>query len=135
MQLTKSGNITILALALIIAVSSCKKTTTPTPAVAVTKFTDIKAPATFNWSTVQKVNFQVAGFSAVSNEKNTLKVTSTDGQKVYFTQFQSMSDNVNTSFSVPRNTTSLLVTFGSIQKTVNIDGGKALFTYTEVLTD
>lgn len=121
-------SITLLALAGILGFASCKKTNSTNAEPG--KFKDIKAADGFNWSTTQKVNFQVDGLPFAVKEKNMLTVSSTDGKSVYLKQFVAMSQNITTSFLAPRGVSSLLVSFGTIQKTVAITGGNASFTYT-----
>ncbi len=126
----------LLALGCFLQFTACKKTDTPAPAPTTTtpvdKFADIKTSASFDWSNSQSINLQVVGLSTIINDKNFLKVMSADGQQVYFTQYISINQSINPAFSIPRGTTSVLVTFGSISKTVSIANNKAVFDYTKI---
>ncbi len=121
-------SIVVLALAGIFAFASCKKTSNTTTDPG--KFKDIKAADGFNWSTTQKVTLQVQGLPFAVKEKNMLVVSSSDGKRVYLKQFVAMSQNITNTFLAPRGASNLLVSFGTIQKTVAITGGNASFTYT-----
>ena len=127
MHINKHG-IALLTLAGFLSFTSCKKTSSTNADPG--KFKDIKAAEGFNWSTTQKVNLQVEGLPFAVKEKNMLTVSSTDGKSVYLKQFVAMSENITTSFLAPRGASSLLVSFGTIQKTVAITGGNASFNYT-----
>jgi hypothetical protein len=129
MKRIRKNTIAMLALGCIIIASSCKKTAQPAPATTVNKFTDIKASSSFDWSTTQKISFQINGISIAASETNLMKVMSTDGKNIYYKQFLAMSTNLTTTIDVPRGTTSVLVTYGSIQKTVAISGNSASFNY------
>ena len=134
MDLSKLFGAFILSVLLIATLPACKKSPTPAPAI-VTKFTDIKADASFDWSANMNINFIVTGLKNVTTETSTLRVMSVDGKNVYFTQFVQMSNDINTNFLVPRGTATLLVSFGSIQKTISVSGNSVSFNYTQDLTD
>lgn len=119
------GSLTLVA-------TSCKKTSNTPP---VTKFSEIKTSNTFDWKTTRKINFQVTGIPTLVNEKNLLMVSSADGKEVYFKNFMAMSQNLSTTVVIPRGVTNVLVSFGTIKKTMAVTGGTLDFNYTADLTD
>ena len=129
----KSSAIALISLVLVIGIASCKKSSNST--VNPTKFSEIKLNQNFDWSTGQNVTLQVTGIGVLSNEKNFLVVSDPATNAVYSKVYVSMSTNISQTIRVPRGTTSLLVQFGTISKTVKINAGNASFNYTQDLTD
>lgn len=105
--------------------SSCKKdldqksVNDPT-SQEVTAFKDLKVDNSFNWKNDRTVSFHVTPLNVPAEISNTLKVFSTDESFLYFNARLSMNQEFNTQMLIPHYVKEVLVTYGTIKKTVPV---------------
>ena len=86
------------------------------------------APAQFDWTMISTVNVRVAGMTTAVPVNNTLVVADRGGV-VYLQRWAPMNQSSTLPISVPSNTDSLVVSFGSIQKRLPLVNGELFFDY------
>jgi hypothetical protein len=95
----------------------------------VTNFKDIKTNDNFKWETTQSVTFQVTGLASPRAISKTLKVTSLDGNAVYFSRLQDVSASFSVTLKLPAAVTKVRVVYGSIVKDISIVNKTIKFDY------
>ena len=86
------------------------------------------APAQFDWTMISTVNVRVAGMATAVRVNNTLRVADRGGV-VYLQRWAPMNESSTLPVSVPSNTDSLVVSFGSISKRLPIVNGELFFDF------
>lgn len=129
----------IVSILLFTAVStiSCTKavekptTVTPVEPVlqAASTFADIKVNSSFEWNNARQVAVNIEGIATSVPVKNTLYITSEDKSEVYFSANIAMSQNKQAVFVIPEHVRTVLISYGSIHKTVQINGNNVTFNY------
>lgn len=115
-----------IPLLFLVLISSCiKDESAPNPGTGIVT---TPVPASFDWNMIKTVNIQVAGMPTDIPTHNSLKVSDKAGT-VYLNKWTLMSDNGTLSVSVPARTDSLVVSYGSISKTLKVDDGPMNFSY------
>lgn len=123
----KSFKIIFLLLCVLqFGLSSCKKQLVEkyeeNQSAKAKKFADLKAPKTFKWATMNQVGIS---FTSIPNDAriSTLKITDVDGN-VYFKKLQKANEAFTGSIEVPAHLETLKMTFGGMQKEINVTSGK-----------
>jgi|JI6StandDraft_1071083.scaffolds.fasta_scaffold191969_2 hypothetical protein len=130
----------IVSILLFTAVStiSCTKTvekpttvTSPVEPVlqAASTFADIKVNSSFEWNNARQVAVNVEGIATSVPVKNTLYITSEDRSEVYFSANIAMSQNKQAVFVLPEHVRTVLISYGSIHKTIQVTGNNISFNY------
>ncbi|NNV57904.1 hypothetical protein [Limnovirga soli] len=129
----------IVSILLFTAVSttSCtkavEKPTTVTPVEPVVQaastFADIKVNSSFEWNNARQVAVNVEGIATSVPVKNTLFITSEDRSEVYFSANIAMSQNKQAVFLLPEHVRTVLISYGSIHKTIQVTGNNISFNY------
>ncbi|MBK0384013.1 hypothetical protein I5M32_13675 [Pedobacter sp. SD-b] len=121
-------NFLLVSLA-IISLFGCKKNDSAIKDQDPTSLNKIKVSSSFDWTTYQKVKFNVKGIPLLAAEKNILSVTSLDDKEVFLTGYYSMGENISEEFKIPKIVDQVKVTFGSISKTVLVVDQNIDFSY------
>lgn len=111
-------------------VSSCQKQPVSpyTPETPVTGMNNLVASQSFDWKIIKQVTIDISGFSSQVPITNTLKVSDESGN-VYLSTKTFMSEDVSYEISIPSYLTTLIVSFGTVSKTLDISNGRVLFDY------
>ena len=105
-----------------LAFASCQKEPSPQPPVNPSATDEIVAPASFNWSMINEVTVRISGLDTPAAVSGVLKISDASGV-VYYQKWVSIAASQNLKVSVPSNLTQLVVSLGSISKTVPIVNG------------
>ena len=119
----KITNYKLLVVALVLLISvSCKKETETKVDVPSTpgKFSEIKTDPNFNWSTTREVEVKVLGLKTEMPIANTLVLSNKEKDANYYTGRHDMSESFTFKIVVPTRQDSMVLSFGSIQKTYGI---------------
>lgn len=116
------NKISLLAM-LALAAVSCKKEPTKTeqPSGTPGKFSEIKTDPSFNWNTALPISLNITGLKTVDHIRNTLAVSNKEKTANYYVGSHLMSENLNLKFGVPSALDSLLIKFGSVEKTYKVE--------------
>lgn len=106
-----------------IAFTSCKKVENAEPKTVisptVSNFKQIKADPTFNWKSTSNVKFTIASANTPVTISNTLVVKTETGTIIY-KKLQKMNEDFTTYLVLPSNLKKVVVTYGSIVKTIDV---------------
>lgn len=105
--------------------SACVKEPLQTPPVSIQ---DQVIPQSFDWSMVQSVTVNVTGLNTPVPITNSLQVANESGN-FYLRKLALMSDTLSLTISVPKAVSTLVVSYGTISKTLNIVQGTVSFDY------
>jgi hypothetical protein len=124
----------VTALAFGLFFSSCKKdlnrnSVNDPSTEEVTAFKDLKVDNAFNWKNDRSVALHVKPLNVPAEISNTLKVYSTDQMDLYFNARISMNQEFNSQVTIPHHVKEVLVTYGTIKKTVPIIGNQINFDF------
>ncbi|MFA9213401.1 MAG: hypothetical protein ACEQSR_06090 [Candidatus Methylacidiphilales bacterium] len=112
--------------------TSCKKLENAEPKTVitptVTNFKQIKADPTFNWKSTKVIAVNIVAVNAEVNITNTLFVKTENGN-ILFTKLHKMNESYTGNITVPSKTDKVIISFGSIVKTVSINNGSALINF------
>lgn len=125
----KKLNCTIIVFAFILFASgSCIKKTDQSPPTTTPAdtFSEIIAPANFNWSTTNKIDFNFKGLSA-NEYQLVLKVTDADGA-ILLQKLQKANEDYKVIIEVPAYYKTLTVSFGSISEEFDCTNGSVAIT-------
>ncbi len=88
------------------------------------KFTDIKAPQTFKWSTLNTISMK---YTPVANDArvSTLRIVDAEGH-IYLQRLQKASQTFEASIEVPGHIKQLEMRYAGIKKTIAVSNGKAI---------
>ncbi|MCF8255352.1 MAG: hypothetical protein K9H61_01735 [Bacteroidia bacterium] len=116
---------------LVMAFSSCLKLPNPTEEKPTTpvKFGEIKTDPNFNWTTTRIVDIEVLGLSTRTPIYNTFKLSTKDKASVFYQGKHAMSENIALKITIPAVLDSVLMEFGSIQKTYSVANSKVTIDY------
>lgn len=98
--------------------SGCIKLEAPEPKTA-TQFKNLKVSESFSWQTTKPVKLAITGIITPNPVRSTLLVTTKQGDTLR-RENRLMDENVELLLQVPTTTDSLIVSFGSIQKTYKV---------------
>ena len=110
---------------------SCKKDlmSVGDPSITpVNSFKEIKTSTNFDWNTSTPVLINITPLPTLSNITNTLLIKTENGD-VVFSKLQTMSEAFSGEVLVPTKITKLVVSFGSISKTLDIENNQINFNY------
>jgi hypothetical protein len=124
----------VAALAFGLFFSSCKKdldrnSVNDPSTEEVTAFKDLKVDNSFNWKNDRSVALHVTPLNVPAEISNTLKVYSTDQTYLYFNARLSMNQEFNSQIIIPHHVKEVLVTYGTIKKTVPVIGNQINFDF------
>lgn len=105
-----------------VAFVSCQKDSSGPAPVTPVETADIMAPASFNWSMIREVTVRISGLDTPAAVSGVLKVSDTSGV-VYSQKWVSITAYQNFKVAVPSNLTRLVISLGTISKTVPIVDG------------
>lgn len=115
-----------------IAFTSCKKVENaeakPVITPTVTNFKQIKADPTFNWKSTSNVKLTIAAANTPVTITNTL-VIKTEAGVIIYKKLQKMNEDYTTNLVVPSSLKKVVVTYGSIVKTIDISNNKIDFNF------
>lgn len=80
---------------------------------------ELEVSNTFDWKTTRSITLEVKGVELPVHIRNTLQVKSTDEEKVYLKNQLLMDQNYSLQLTIPAYETELLITYGSIRRTVD----------------
>jgi hypothetical protein len=107
---------------ILISFASCKKNvenTVEVPKIP-SKFSEIKTSSNFNWNTTREVEIKVSGLKTETPISNTMVLSNKEKLANYYTGKHEMSESLTIKITVPASQDSILLSFGSIQKTYSI---------------
>ncbi|MFH1295736.1 MAG: hypothetical protein ABIJ04_00475 [Bacteroidota bacterium] len=84
---------------------------------------------TFDWKTSRNITLVVTGLQVPVSIRNTLQVKSTNEEKVYLRNQLFMNRNYTLKFTIPAYDTAVIITYGSIRKTVDATPEVIYFNY------
>lgn len=87
------------------------------------KFTDIKAPQTFKWSTLNTISMK---YTPIANDArvSTLRIVDAEGH-IYLQKLQKANQSFETSIEVPGHIKQLEMRFAGVKKTIAVTNGMA----------
>lgn len=85
------------------------------------KFNEIKTDPSFNWNTALPVELIIKGLITPNPVQNTLVVSNKSKTANYYVGNHLMGEDLNLKFGVPSALDSLLIKFGSIEKTYKVE--------------
>jgi len=94
----------------------------------VSSFKDLKVQSNFNWKLTNEITLDVIAFPAPVKIENTLTVKTESGE-VVFKKLQQMNQPFTGKVLLPSKETKLIISFGSISKTVDIINNRVEFDY------
>ncbi|MCK6610977.1 MAG: hypothetical protein L6Q78_08040 [Bacteroidia bacterium] len=112
--------------------SGCIKLESPEPKTA-TQFKNLKVSESFSWQTTRSVKLAITGTITPNPVRATLLITNKQGDTLR-RENRLMDENVELMLQVPTTTDSLIVSFGSIQKTYKVQS-EILANYILPITD
>jgi hypothetical protein len=123
----------VALLALIqVTFTSCKKLEDVEPKTVivptVTSFKQIKVDPSFNWKSTRNVTFNIAAANTPVTITNTL-VMKTETGVIIYKKFQRMNEAFTTNLTVPTSLKKVVVSYGSIVKTIDISNNKIDFNF------
>jgi hypothetical protein len=130
----KKSHISIVVLIALIQITftSCKKLENAERktviAPTVSSFKQIKADPSFNWKNTKVVSLNVIAANLPTEITNTLIVKSESGD-VLFRKVQNMNETYVGNLTVPSKTEKLIISYGTIVKTLNIANGNVVMNY------
>lgn len=95
---------------------------------AVTSFKDLKVSPSFGWATTNEITLHITPLTQASNINNTLLIKTENGE-VLLSKNQNMAEAFTGKILVPSTETKLVVSYGSITKTVTITNNQITFDY------
>lgn len=110
------------------ALVSCQKDSSNPAPVPPAETGDILAPASFNWSMIHEVTVRISGLDTPAAVSGVLKVSDASGV-VYYQKWVSITAYQNFKVAVPSNLTRLVISLGTISKTVSIVDGMVTTDY------
>ncbi len=124
----------VTALAFGLFLSSCKKdldrkSANDLTSEQVTAFKDLKVDNSFNWKNDRSVALHVTPLNVPAEISNTLKVYSSDQTFLYFNARLSMNQEFNSQIIIPHHVKEVLITYGTIKKTVPVIGNQINFDF------
>ena len=113
----------ILSIIALISIISCKKPQDENNNLPNNpgKFNEIKTDPNFNWNTALPIELIITGLKTINPIKNTLTVSNKSKTANYYSGNHLMEENLNLKFGVPSALDSLLIKFGSIEKTYKVE--------------
>jgi hypothetical protein len=119
---------------LLLTLISCKKEILDQPETIVSKteatsFRELEAQESFDWATEKNIALKVDGLPTAVPIERTIKVSSVDGTVTYYTGSYLMATTSTIQVKVPAAVKELKVSYGAIEKKVNIVAGKASFNF------
>lgn len=132
MKTIKSITVTAILLG-IISMASCKKDVelqkeNPVIPGSATSFKEMKVSPTFNWKSAQVVALKVEAANSPITITNTL-IVKTESGEVIFKKLQNMNDSYTGALTLPTSLKKVVISFGSITKTVDIVGSTINFNF------
>lgn len=112
-------------------IMSCKKDlmSVGDPSITpINSFKEIKTSTNFDWKTSAPVLINITPIPTLSNITNTLLIKTENGD-VVFSKLQTMSESFSGEVLVPTKIKKLVVSFGSISKTLDIENNQINFNY------
>jgi len=120
----KTGNqnrlLFIILTTLLIAIGCKKELPPPNQEPTPENPLEIVVSNTFDWKTTRDITLEVTGLNIPVSIRNTLMVKSPDEEKVYLKNQLFMNQNYTLMFTIPSYETEVLVTYGSIRKTLEV---------------
>ncbi|MGE4569685.1 MAG: hypothetical protein AB7C90_10955 [Bacteroidales bacterium] len=104
------------------ALVSCQKDSSNPQPVNPVDTDDIMAPASFNWSMIHEVTVRISGLDSPVSVSGVLKVSDTSGV-VYYQKWVSIAADQNFTVAVPSSLTQLVISLGTLSKTVPVVNG------------
>lgn len=119
---------------LLLTLVSCKKEILDQPETIATQsqatsFRELEAQESFDWATEKNIALKVDGLPTAVPIERTIKVSSVDGAVTYYTGSYLMATTSTIQVQVPAAVKELKVSYGAIEKKVNIVAGKASFNF------
>jgi hypothetical protein len=121
---------------LLITLVSCKKefleqpnTTVDAPTSTASSFRELTPEENFDWATQKDVSVGILGLTTKVPINRTLKITSLDGNAVYYTGLYLMETSSILKIKVPSAVSDIKVTYGAIEKSIKIASGKSTFSF------
>lgn len=115
-----------------IAFTSCKKVENAEPKTVITptisNFKQIKVDPTFNWKNTKVILLNVIAANPAITISNTLIVKNENGN-VLFSKLQKMNEGYIGNLTVPAKTEKIIISYGSIVKTLTISNGIVVMNY------
>jgi hypothetical protein len=112
--------------------TSCKKLENAEPKIetpsSITNFKQIKVDPSFNWKSTRSVTFNIAPANTPVTISNTLVVKTETGTIIY-KKLQKMNEDFTTYLELPSNLKKVVVTYGSIVKTIEVINNKIDFNF------
>ena len=105
-----------------VALVSCQKDSSDPAPVHPVETGDIMAPASFNWSMIHEVSIRISGLDTPAAVSGVLQVSDTSGV-VYYQKWASITAYQNFKVAVPSSLTQLVISLGTLSKTVPIVNG------------
>ena len=96
----------------------------------------LKVSQDFDWSTAKTIEITITGLptlESVEAVKSTLTIKGQD--KLFYSGFHAMNEDLTLKVVVPSNETSIQLKFGSIEKEATIENSKVSFSYIPTITD
>jgi hypothetical protein len=128
MKNTKSITVTAILIG-VISMASCKKGVEiqkplPVDSTAPTSFKEIKVNPTFKWKNAKVISLNIMAANPEIQISNTLLVKLENGS-VILTKLHKMNEAYVTNISIPLKANSVIVSYGSIVKTIAISNNNA----------
>jgi len=124
-------SITLFTLIMLIS-GGCKKELTitdPGQAPEIENPLELNVSNEFDWKTTRDITLEVTGLTMPVTVRNTIQVKSTNEEKVYLKNQLFMNQNYTLKFTIPTYETEVLITYGSIRKTLDATTDVICFNY------
>lgn len=90
----------------------------------------------FDWTTSKAVEITITGLPTLENVESVKSTLTIKGQdKLFYSGFHAMSENLTLKCVVPSTETTILLKFGSIEQEATIENNKVSFSYIPTITN
>lgn len=119
----------LTTLVAVLALTGCNKNENPVVPTEPETIFDLKINSGFDWKTTKALTLNVTGLPVPETVKNTLFVRSEDGKAVYYNNQHPMNQSFSVDVAVPAYQKKLVISYGTISKTMDITGNTLEFNY------
>ncbi|MBE0646155.1 MAG: hypothetical protein IH596_00055 [Bacteroidales bacterium] len=133
MKRSVTSTLTIgLVSVLLVFFSGCKKeitTVDPGTNPTIENPLELTVSNDFDWKTTRDITLEVTGLAVPVNIRNTIMVKSSDEVKTYLKNQLFMNQDYTLNFTIPAYETAVVITFGSLNKVVDVTPDVIYFNY------
>jgi hypothetical protein len=122
-------SVMLTAIVLVFTFNGCHKDEVSSSPETAKSIFDLKVSPSFDWKTTQDLELKVTGLRLPVTIKNTIYVRSQDGRITYYNDLLEMHKDYTINLSIPAYVNQLVISYGTISKTVDITGKTLNFNY------